>query len=608
MRSKSTILFSFLTTLCVVSIPLIALAGGAEYPGEGGQGLGRGGANMARADNVWVLARNPALLADLWGSQLSIAGNMGFSRPCFHPSGGYGWGERDNGVFQIDEEEGPIYLAAERRSRGGTVGGEPTRLSTNYDAEPYPEVCAVWEPTFSPTVGLTTRVNQELGLGVAMMPPEYAMMPSYGNADGTLDTASGKRPNPLRYFGSMLSASYFGLIAGAGYRLLPWMRVGLALRWTMLIVDTNQWYNSMDNRSPATDRLTEVFFQDLFIPGFIASVHVVPFDNLDIALGYKWEDRIQSNRAKADIVTNVWGYGEPFQYVSPNGEMTTLSTVAPTTNHNIPIEIDIPPITPPQLSFAIRYADRIRPRPEKYTGLKRWKDTVRDSLSDERWDIEFNAVYYFNSVKDQMTITFDEDQQLDHTVVPSDAAPYTEQILAGECPTSDSTEERRSECRERTVLVDRYKGRDQMSLRLGGDYNLIPGELAVRAGLSWEDRGVDVRWAHPMYSYPFMRFGIHAGVTWRIDERTDFSFSYAHFFQETIELAINESNQGGLPDRFGFEGDSELSSAEFRKKYHVISGGDGVAQYQKFGNRYFHNAGTHYLNLDVIGGTLLRHF
>ena len=151
MRAKSTILFGFFYTLCVTAIPLKALAGGAEYPAEGGQGLGRGGAYMARADNAWVLSRNPALLADLWGSQLSISANMGFSRPCFHPSGGFGWGgELDNGVFLIDEEEGPIYLAAERRSRGGAVGDETARLSTSYDAEPYPEVCAVWEPTFSP--------------------------------------------------------------------------------------------------------------------------------------------------------------------------------------------------------------------------------------------------------------------------------------------------------------------------------------------------------------------------------------------------------------------------------------------------------------------------
>ncbi|MBN1654687.1 MAG: hypothetical protein JXA30_13025 [Deltaproteobacteria bacterium] len=609
MHLNNAIIFGFLCVLCVTAWPLPALAGGAEYPAEGGQGLGRGGANMARADSVWVLSRNPALLSDLWGSQLSIGGNLGFSRPCFYPSGGFGWGEDSGGgVFVLGEDASPIYLDAEPRSRGGPVGGELVDLETDYDSEPYPEGCAVWDTTFSPTIGLATRIDEKLGIGIALMPPEYAMMPQYGNSDGTIDTPEGKRPNPLRYFGSMLSTTYFGLVSGVGYKALPWLRVGLGFRWTMLIVDTKQWDNSLDNRSPATDQLAEVFFQDLFIPGIIGSIHLVPIDSLDIAIGYKWEDRIKSARSKADIITNVWGYGKPFQYNSPTAGATVVPTVSPTTNHNIPLTIDVPPITPPQLSFAIRYADRIRPRPKTYTGLNKWNDSVRDSLSDENWDIEFNAVYYFNSVKDRMTITFNQDQQLDYALVAVTGESEKQTVFAGECPSGDSSDKNRSGCPERAVSIDEYRGRNQLSLRLGGDYNLIPGVLALRAGLSWEDRGVDVRYAHPMYSYPFMRFGIHAGVTWRIDERTDFSFSYAHFFQETIDLAINDSANGGLPDRFRTQGDRRLSDDAFRKQYHIIVDGDGVSQYRRFGQQYYHNAGSHYLNLDVIGGSLARHF
>jgi hypothetical protein len=602
-----------LAGLCVLYLTVGArpvLAGGAEFPAEGGQGLGRGGAYMARADNAWVLSRNPALLSELWGSQASIGGTMGFSRPCFQPSGGFGWGEEspENGVFVLGKGERPIYPNAEPKSKGGAVGSEPVPLKTNYDLEPYPKVCAAWDPTFSPTFGLTTRVNDELGIGIALMPPEYAMLPQFGKGDGTIDTPFGKRPNPLRYFGSSFSKTYFSVVSAAGYKVLPWLRVGVGLRWTLLMVDTKQWDNALNNRSPANDMLEQMFFQDLFIPGIIGSVHFIPIDNLDIALGYKWEDRVRTTTAKMDVTTNVYGYGEPFQYYSPSGSSTTLPTVAPTMNQNIPLTINAPPITPPQLSFAIRYADRIKPRPEKYTGMEKRSDQVRDSLSDEKWDIEFDAIYYFNSAKDKMTITFDRDETLQETIVPVTGKSYRNTITPGDCPKGNATDKRSVDCPVQTTSVYKYGGRDQISLRLGGDYNLIPGVLAVRSGVSWENRGIDVRYADPMYSYPFMRFGIHLGFTWRIDERTDVSISYAHFFQETVELAINDSAGGGLPARFMTDGDKKLSQEELRAKYHIVAKGDGVAQYKAFGNQYYLNAGSHYLDLDVLGGNLLRHF
>src|SRR5262245_37314088 len=80
-----------------LSIALVALAtevhaGGLEYAGGGTIGLGRGGANAARADSPFVLSNNPAGLAELRGMQSMINFQYARLNACVTPYGYYGWG------------------------------------------------------------------------------------------------------------------------------------------------------------------------------------------------------------------------------------------------------------------------------------------------------------------------------------------------------------------------------------------------------------------------------------------------------------------------------------------------------------------------------------
>jgi hypothetical protein len=287
------------------------------------------------------------------------------------------------------------------------------------------------------------------------------------------------------------------------------------------------------------------------------------------------------------------------------------STGLPYLNDNVPGEVVVPPVSVPQLSVGIRFADRVNPRPEKYTGLERWSDPVRDHMADERWDIEFDWIYYFNSFHDTQDAYFSKDQRITRVLEKADG---TREIMSGAPGECSGERDQDGNCLARYFMPTKLGGIDQMTMRLGGDYNVILNVLALRAGLSYQGRGVEPEYALPTSTLPFERLGVHAGFTWRIDGRTDFSFAYAHFFQETIRLAVNEE-AGGPIDKYLAESQNfgpaqGKSDEEVREMYHVVDPdeADGFAKQRRGDNFYFVNAGTHTFNLDVWGVSIARHF
>jgi hypothetical protein len=164
-------------------------------------------------------------------------------------------------------------------------------------------------------------------------------------------------------------------------------------------------------------------------------------------------------------------------------------------------------------------------------------------------------------------------------------------------------------------VVDKpYEGKDQISLRFGGDYNLFPGLFAMRAGVSYETDGQDPALLNPM-RYMFGRVGFHGGVTVRVAHKTDVSIGFAHFIQKKIRLQVNDQHSTekypvgfrnaqyhfkpglgvGGDGKTGFDG---LASVE-------VPNGDAVRQ---DAGPDFIGAGTFYYNLDVASLTFTQHF
>jgi len=595
-------------------IPQIALAGGGEFVADGVIGIGRGGTGMTRADDGTVMIRNPALLADLWGDQLMLGSHLLFHDSCSQFTGAQRT-QRDSVTFG----DGQVYVL-NADPDATTLDGEP--LPSNLvdgDASlgqmdegryrPYPEVCYEGPIPYLPELALTMKLADDLGVGLAFFPPEGGSPGNLGRRDGTLETDTGLESDPSRYIGSAhTNASYFSLLGAVGYRPMPWLRVGAGFQWTALAVNVVGFSAGQDQRSPSGDVRTDTFLRDLFIPGFVASVHVVPMDAMDVMVGFKWQDSLKA-AAKIDITTGVFGTGEAYTFINEDGEEESVGSRVPTTTHNIPGKVEGAPIWVPQLTFGVRYADRLKPRIRDWDAAKKavGNHAVEDHMSSERWDIEAGVVVYLNGVRDVSDfINPGEDAGAGNVtedgIVAEVSGPVGECVTPNDAGGCSEDDQRR---RTRTFL----RGKTAYSLRLGGDYNVLPGLFSVRAGISYETSGTEIEYFSPRY-YDQERTGLHTGMTWRIGGVTDLSVGYALFIHPDIRLGTDwqgeEDTAPPYPEKYELESlhwiDPDDSSLDGQGKLAVPSP-SGPAD-----GPHWSNAGIFKTGLQVVSVQLTQHF
>jgi long-subunit fatty acid transport protein len=610
-RRLSSFLLIALTATIV--FPATLQAAGREFAAGGTRGLGRGGASFLRADDPGVMVLNPAMLSDLPSNMAMIGLSFNFLNACILPSGNLGWQTNSEDAFVLDKNGEPLYYGAQPGDVNAATGKS---LTAGISSEPLPKSCYSGGVQPTPSLGGSFRLGEKLGVGLGVFPPDDMtsglFKNSWGNGDGTVDTPNGKRPDITRYSQQPMKLTYLGLLLGAGYRIAPWLRFGLGLRWTMVVVDADN-YSQVDtaNMSPQSTNLTKAHGKDLFIPGFVTSIHAVPIDALDIGASFRWEDRIQLNDSELDVTTRMWGWDKDLSVTSADGtSKTVLSNTPPMTTKGLPADIENPPIFVPQLTLGIRYADRIRPR--NYELRKNSGERLHDSMNDERWDIEANFVYSFNSVTDQSVVTTDMAHNL---IYFTGAAGTVNPYQIGVCPEGKLAADGVTCNTNKREIVTKFGGKNQWGVRLGGDANIIPGLLSLRLGGSFDSRGINPDHALAQ-NMNFQRIGVHAGATIRIAKNTDISVGYAHFFFETIEVQFNENDTPPLviyakdqatADKYNIKVDYQNGAPVLRKL-------DGVAQEPYYAtniksspNAYI-NAGTYTAHLDVLGLTVAHHF
>lgn len=489
---RKTLWIGVATVAALVVAPETALAGGFEFPGAGARAMGRGGALIARSDSPLTLMYDPAGLADLGTSQLELDASIGFLGACMRRSG--------TAAPHFD----PNSSGDAEVSRFGTITAADAPAAT-FLGEPFPEVCNEGPPGPGAELIGTLKIGDRLGLGFGLLTPVAVGHMVWGNDDGTVNTPAGLRPSPVRYQLVEDDVILAYPTIGVGYRVTDWLRLGLSFGWGIGIFKFINYSVPNPGENPEQDIRSTLSATDFFIPQINFSAHFVPIDALDVVAGFRWTDDV-----KAGGTTDL-RYGDFGTGASPD------STIA-TTTHYSDITLDAP--QPWQLYLGVRFASRITPRPRDARAIERLSRRVEDSMSNERWDVELDAVYETNSRVDNFVLTFPD-------LRPGLAIP---QYNGGIGPT-DPPE---------SIIIPSpinipHRWKDQLSLRLGGDYNVIPGLASLRLGASFETRGVTPEYLG-MDFFPVMRFGIHAGLTVRIG-RTDISLAYAHFFQESITVA-----------------------------------------------------------------------
>lgn len=290
--------------------------------------------------------------------------------------------------------------------------------------------------------------------------------------DGTGATSEGDLPSPLRYMMVEQQAIVVHPTIGFGYRILDSLSVGLSFQSGIAVIKATNMTLLNGSENAAEDTRSNLDVKDLFVPALIGSVHLTVHDNLELTAFGRWSDDI---RASGAVDVDVKAFNDS---VAKSG--------------NDDVTVDAP--QPDHFGIAARFADRRTPR----VGVAH-----ADPLRDERWDLELDAVYILASQMDVIAV--------DIPTLPM----LIEDGLQFDLP---------------------HHWVDQLSLRVGGDFNVIPERLAVRAGVHYETSAIDGSYMGVDFQ-PAQRLGLHAGLTYRLGV-VDLSFAYAHIFQETVVVPV----------------------------------------------------------------------
>jgi len=469
-------------------------AGGIEYAGAGTQALGRAGAVAARADDPMVLMYNPAGLAELRGSQLLLGANLALMRACVDPIGYYGWGAYGGGKPSrfVDAKTGETLTL--QLGRAGQIG--PNEQA--YYEGAYDTVCLKQGITPVPELGMTMRLSERVGVGFGLMFPSVTPQGQWGDAQGLVRGRGGLRPAATRY--EQVASGTIGVFptVGIAYRFSDVLRIGAAMRWGIINVDNTSQAAVLVGTTPANDILARVRAVDWFIPELTASVHVVPTDAIDIVAGFHYQDDLN---AAGDISLTTGLY-------DANGVGRTKVNQVRAVKQKFPWSA----------WGGLRYASRLTPRPSGSgsTDLKREAGgRVRDPFEEERMDVELDVHYEMNARHRELSVEY----------VPGQTAEF--ESTAGTVTTQTFPDP------SLPVTHIQKRWRDQLSIRLGGSYNVLPGLFGLSAGVHYENRGVDPSYMQVDY-WPLQRLGLHAGVRVRVAHTIDLMLAYAHIFQETL--------------------------------------------------------------------------
>jgi hypothetical protein len=458
-----------------------------------------------------VLANNPAGLAELRGNQLMLDLNVTLMHACVDPVGYYGWGVYAGGTpSRIPNPAGgdPLILNL------GT--GVPGPADAFYTGQ-LDTVCLKQTVLPVPQLGFTARISEALGVGFGLMFPNATPTGRWAEDDnGVIHGAAGLRPAPTRYM--LINSGLIGLFpaAGFGLRITKWLRIGATFEWGIINVDNTQMAVVAPGTTPAQDVIAHIKGTDWFVPAFNASVHIVPTDSLDIVAMFRYQDALNAP-GTIDLTTGVFDV---------RARPRTKRNVVDGIHFNLPWKI----------TGAIRYADRLAPRPSGSGQGEATHGHLNDAFQNELWDVELDAEYLLSARNKELRVDYQENQ----TIEAETLAGMVSMVKFPDVPRPNATS-------TDTVIPKHWK--NQLSLRLGGSYNVIPGLFGFSLGAHYETMGVNPDYMQIDF-WPVSRIGLHAGVKFRVSGRIDLTASFAHIFQEDVVVAApqDRSRELSYPD------------------------------------------------------------
>jgi long-subunit fatty acid transport protein len=494
--------------LLVVALSALGSAGtafaiGFELAPPGARDTGRAGASAVGADTAIGLFYNPAtLLAPSSRTDTALALHMGITDVCF--------------TRQAVLEDGSGARSAGPRSA---------------------EICSDAKTAYIPVGASSYRFGKKFALGLGVYsPPAAGRDLSFGSArTGTPDgnpAASSSQLSPSRYM--LLGARILQTFptVGAAWAPWPWLRLGASFGWgfTRFSLSTASFSRAVVSTTPVeigatTDVSTDVSGKDGFTPRVQAGAWVQPFASIPLELGlsFTYTGDIEASDAKLRL-RNLYTDYYPSTLIGLIGGVQQPALDATIRG----VSVLVPQIS--TLHGGARYAKKL-PVPVGKAG---------DRLASERFDIEVDFVATFAKRLDTIDATLPSDVSV---VVPSPSPAFSDinLMLPG------------------TISLPHH-WQNQYGVRVGGDYNVVPGLLAIRAGYSFESEGVKKGYTQLDF-FPHKRYGLMLGATVRIIDLIDVSLAYAYFITPDIVNSVQDAALRRTAAGMARAGDDEVVNA-----------------------------------------------
>jgi long-chain fatty acid transport protein len=460
-----------------------------EFPDNGSEQEGRGGAWVARASDPLAAFYNPAGLAGQ-PTRLTLQANISNQATCFTRTKATSDGTND----------------------GVTPGAQ------------YPQVCNSGAFFPNPQLAFTYHVTDRLGIGIALLGPSAVgtvSWPEFVNGN----------PSPQRYSLISTNAVILYPTIAVGYEAVDNLRVGASfIAGTAPYIDfvnAAPAVNGTNVTPSGNDVRNELQVSQIFVPGFTLGAIWSPIPELDVAGWFKW---LSDVNAKGDLVTGanyfapavakgdtsgvVYGdTSQPYCYTLPkSGPLPGTKPVCGSGNNGT---VTVP--QPMEAKIGLRYHKlRVPAEAAKHR---------REPMADDVFDVEIDGTWANDSSFDYLKVRFPLDAN-------GNGLPANPGIPSSTIPTNADV---------------RHHFRDVFGVRLGGDYNVLPDQLAIRAGAFFESRAADSTYQNIDFDAA-ERFGFALGGTYRIKlgaekkQALDLMLAYGHVFFGSL----NNDNPNGI--------------------------------------------------------------
>ncbi len=448
-------------SLGAILLPAVAHATSVlEFPDNGSEQMGRGGAWVARASDPLAAFYNPAGLAGQ-ETRLTLQSNFAIQKTCF------------------------------TRVKSSN---DPTNEALADPNGKFPQVCGSTTPGIDPQLGLTYRLSDRVGIGILPL-----LAPSAANSNVTWpsfvnDSRGVPQAAPQRYL--LLSSNLvlvtptigIGIEVAEGFRIGAAFELGIAtFDFTTASVGVNGSASGGQPQPSANDITAELKGHDYFIPGFTAGMLWSATDSFDLAGWYHYQAPID---ASGDITTQANYFTGAVAKGNKSGIASGDTSQA---NCGVP---NGPPIcgngNNAQIKLVLPMEAKLGIRFHKLRSDVPIRRHTRDPIAQDVFDAEMDLTWANNSAADYLQIRFPGDANGEGTI-PINGTP-------GNAPPNADI---------------RHHFMDTVGVRIGGDYNAIPDRLALRAGGFFETKGQDMQY-QGLDIIGSQRFGFAIGGTYRV--------------------------------------------------------------------------------------------